>query len=134
MNVAIITICLIILAIVILACLLGGRLPERYHNRRCQGKNWHLAFPSASKEEIRSFLSDFIESFAINDMDQLKLNPEDKILDIYNALNPHKWTGDALEIETLAVSIEQKTGLNFESIWNENLSLGELFSLTQKAH
>jgi hypothetical protein len=110
----------------------GGRLPKQFHARSCQGRGWRNAFPSASKQEIRSFLTVFVEAFAFSKTEKLKLNPNDKIIQIYQALYPIKQMPDALELETLAVDLEKKYRLKLENIWNENLTLGELFNHVQQ--
>lgn len=101
--------------------------------RLCQGKNWHRSFPKASKEEIRQFLSTFTASFAFDDREKLKLNPNDQLLDIYRALYPHKWQADALEFETLRDDLQSKYGVTFSSVWREGLTLGQLFQHVQQA-
>jgi len=35
---------------------------------------------------------------------------------------------DALEIETLASDLEEEYSVNFNELWHENVSLGEIFS------
>jgi propanediol dehydratase small subunit len=114
------------------AVLFGGRLPKVFHNRTCQGKGWRNAFPDSTKQDIREFLSLFVDAFAIASKEKLKLNPNDQILQIYRAIYPSKLTPDALEVETLARDIETKYGFTLESIWHEQLTLGELFQVTQR--
>ena len=70
------------------AAVFGGRLPAAYGTRSCQGKGWRRQFPEAVKADIRDFLSLFVSSFAFNDDQKLKLNPDDEILRIYRALYP----------------------------------------------
>ena len=119
---------LVIVATITWATLWGGKLPTPFGARSCQGKNWRLAFPDASKEGIRQFLSTFTESFAFDDREKLKLNPNNKLLDIYRALYPHKWQADALEFETLAEDLESKYGVTLNKVWHEGLTLGQLFT------
>ncbi|HXU94456.1 MAG TPA: hypothetical protein VFP33_12445 [Gallionella sp.] len=88
----------------------GGKLPVPFNARTCQGRNWRRSFPAASKDEIRQFLSTFTESFAFNDQEKWKLNPNDQLLDIYRALYPHKWQADAMEFETLSEDLKSKYG------------------------
>lgn len=123
----------IILAIAVAAAVLwgvafGGRLPDAYRVRACQGRDWHRAFPTAPKTQIREFLALFVQAFAFADKEKLKLSPDDKILAIYRTLYPSQWTPDALEVETLAKDINTKYGLSLASVWNEDLTLGQLFA------
>lgn len=123
----------LIAASVLCSVLFGGRLPKPYNIRTCQGKGWRKAFPSSSKQDIREFLSIFVDAFAFSQKERLKLNPEDQILQIYRAIYPSMWTPDALELETFAKGIEAKYGFSLESVWHEKVTLGELFQTTQKA-
>jgi len=123
----------IIAASVLWSVLFGGRLPKPYNIRTCQGKGWRNAFPSSSKQDIREFLSVFVDAFAFSQKERLKLNPEDQILRIYRAIYPSKWTPDALELETLTRDIKAKYGFALESVWHEKVTLGELFQITQRA-
>lgn len=109
----------------------GGQLPRPYRFRPCQGRLWRDAFPDASKDDVRKFLSNFTEAFAFSEKEKLKFNPSDSILEVYRALYPRKWMADALELETLAGDMESKYGVKLESIWHENLNLGELFAATR---
>lgn len=102
--------------------------------RTCQGKGWRIAFPSASKQDIREFLAVFVDAFAFSKKERLKLNPEDQVLQIYRAIYPSRWTLDALELETLAKDIEAKYGFSLESILHDKVTLGELFKIAQRAH
>lgn len=110
----------------------GTKLPAPFSGRSCQGKSWRRAFPSASKLEIREFLLVFVRAFALRDGEKLMLRPDDEILAIYRALYPRRWTPDALELETLAEDIEKRYGLELRRIWNERLSLGQLFAHAQQ--
>lgn len=123
----------LITATVLWAALFGGRLPKPYYGRTCQGKGWRSAFPSSPKQNIREFLCVFVDAFAFSQTERLKLNPGDQILQIYRTLYPNKWGPDALELENLAMSVKAKYGFTLESIWHEQLTLGELFQATQRA-
>lgn len=121
-----------IAAAIVWAALFGGKLPVPFAARSCQGRTWRRAYPGATKEEIRKFLSTFTESFAFDDREKLKLNPNDQLLDIYRALYPHKWQADALEFETLGNDLQSKYGANFSSVWREGLTLGQLFEQVRR--
>jgi hypothetical protein len=123
----------IIFAVAIAAVILwglidGARLPGAYGVRQCQGRDWRRAFPEAPKAQIREFLTLFVEAFAFAEKEKLKLSPDDRILSIYRTRYPSRWTPDALELETLAKDVKTKYGLSLASIWNENLTLGQLFA------
>lgn len=102
----------IIISLVIIAALIGSAwkgmpLPLPFRNRVCQGAGWRRAFPDVPKKNIREFFTLFSEAFAFKDRTKLQFNPNDKILDVYRSLYPHKWQPDALEVETLATLIEK---------------------------
>ncbi|MGJ0486902.1 MAG: hypothetical protein ACR65R_20540 [Methylomicrobium sp.] len=120
-------------AAIVWGVLFGGRLPAPFGARSCQGKNWRQSFPDASKEEIRQFLSTFTESFAFQDREKLKLNPNDQLLGIYRTLYPHKWRADALEFETLGEALESEYGISLNKAWREGLTLGQLFHHVRQA-
>jgi len=122
---------LFVLAALLWSVLFGGRLPQPFHSRGCQGKAWRREFPSASKHEIRAFLSLFAGAFAFRESEQLKLNPNDPILAVYCAVY-HRGQADMLELETLAVGVERKYGIDFDLIGGERLTLGELFAYLQR--
>jgi propanediol dehydratase small subunit len=115
------------------AWLFGGRLPRPFRGRGCQGKGWREAFPKASKQEIREFLRVFVSAFAFDESEILKLSPNDQILAIYRGRYPVRGMADALELETLMVDVQKRYGVEFETIWHEQLTLGELFAKSGQA-
>jgi hypothetical protein len=127
-----------ILAILILLALAWsmlafGQLPNPLRTRTCQGRQWRRAFPSASKKQIREFLSVFTSAFAFRDADVLRLRPDDQLLSIYRALHPSKWLANAVEFDTLADDLRTRFGVVLEDIWDERLTLGALFAYVQQA-
>jgi hypothetical protein len=113
-------------AIIVGVKIWGGNIPNPYRSRGCMGRKWKQEFPHVSKEEIGKFLHIFTEAFAFNPGKKLKFGPQDEIIEIYSALYPFKGA-DALEVETLAEEIENVYSVDFDQIWKENLTLGELF-------
>jgi len=109
-------------------------LPKKYTHRICSGRNWRRRFPKAKKDEIRRFLQIFVDSFLIKNKHRLKFRPEDKVMDIYRAINKNR-TIDALETETLVMSIESEYRVELPSyLLSEKVTLGELFAfVTEKS-
>ena len=105
----------------------AARPPHPYRARPCQGLEWRREFPTAHEEEIHMFLSLFVDAFALSGQEMLTFRPDDQILAVYRALYPRRWMADALELETLTIAIERFYGVDFDKIWNERLTLGELF-------
>ena len=120
--------CIVVIGVILMLFFwVGDTLPKKYRKRSCMGKNWKSTFPNSSKEDIREFLLMFTDAFALSPSDKLKFEPDDKVLDIYRELYPSKLMADALEVETLAEDCEKKYSINFNGLWHDNLTLGELF-------
>jgi len=124
-----------ILILGIFTWIITYNIPRKYRIRPCTGRNWNKAFPKTSKVEIRKFLVLFTSAFAFSSKNKLKFKPEDKILDIYQTLYPYQWMADSLEIEILAEDLEAEYGINLNSLWHDDLTLGEIFyKTTTKNH
>ena len=95
---------------------------------RCQGRAWRRAFPATSNTAIREFLAIFGSAFEFPEIERLKFGPDQGILGVYRQIYPSNWTPDAMELETLALRIEQTYGFKLISVWSETLTLGQLFS------
>ncbi|MBI3875432.1 MAG: hypothetical protein HY300_05640 [Verrucomicrobia bacterium] len=104
-----------------------------YLSRVCTGFHWRRRFPEASKAEIRSFLDVFISSFCFDKKWRLRFAPDDKVMDVYRALNPLEGMPDSMELEGLTVQLEERYGVDFAAIWNENITLGDLFTHAKTA-
>lgn len=92
------------------------------------GKKWVSTFPESSKADIREFLQIFVDAFAFSSRDKLQFEPNDKILDIYNAVYSSRWAPDVLELETFVDQIETQYRCDLSQYWHQELTLGELFS------
>jgi hypothetical protein len=111
----------------------GTSLPKRYRSRKCEGARWRSAFPQATKDDIREFLSLFTSAFAFRDSEKLKFSPNDRVWEIYRDLYPNRWVADALELETLTDDLNKKHGIALSEIWSEKLTLGEVFAYVQRS-
>ena len=111
----------------------GTSLPKRYRSRKCEGAQWRSAFPQATKDDIREFLSLFTSAFAFRDSEKLKFSPNDRVWEIYRDLYPNRWVADALELETLTDDLNKKHGIALSEIWSEKLTLGEVFAYVQRS-
>ena len=74
----------------------------------------------------------FVDAFAFDKREKLKLSPDDAILRIYRLRYPHQWMADALEVEILAKEVQRRYGVPLDSVWHEQLTLGELFAHTRR--
>jgi propanediol dehydratase small subunit len=118
----------LVLCIFVWGLKFGGRLPSGFRDRACQGRDWRRAFPRAPKPRIRTFLQVFVDAFAFDANEKLKFSPEDRILDVYRAVYPSRWTPDSLEVETFACELEKRFGLRLECLSSDQLTLGDVFS------
>jgi len=130
---------LILLAVIIVS--IPGELKRRkrlnaYWQRLSvtNARKWKKMFPDASAKEIRDFLDEFSDGFIFMRRYSLKFAPNDQVMEIYRAMYPPEelFSADAFELETFAANLEQKYGIKFIEIWNENLTLGELFTTINK--
>ena len=118
----------------VFACLGDKRRVSQYWTRNCTGSEWRKQFPQASKDAIREFLQCFVEGFAFSSKNRLKFNPDDKIMDVYRALYPNEGWPDALELETFSIYLEKKYRLDLASVFNDDLTLGQIFKMTTEAN
>ena len=131
---------LTVLAWLILAVALGGcfgllrrRALSVYWARGCSGRAWRRTFPAASKAELREYLQLFAQAFDLPPERSLCFAPTDRVTDVYLACNPIRGMPDALETELFVQALEERYGVTLALPMHENVSLGELFSLTRHA-
>ena len=105
---------------------------HKYWQRMCTGTRWRERFPEAPKEDIREFLQEFAEAFSFGKKRRLKFAPEDQILEIYRTCYPKNSLTDGLEMEDFAFRLERRYGVNLAEKLREDLTLGEVFALTQE--
>jgi propanediol dehydratase small subunit len=131
------TIFVLLLLVVIVGVAIPVEIVHRrsfapYANRKSDIQYWHVQFPHVREAEICKFLTKFVDAFSLNNKHRFKFRPEDRLLDIYRAINPPKWTlGDALEFELFSLQLERQYGLRLEGIWREDLTLGDVFGKTR---
>ena len=117
---------LVVLLVAAIAALQGGQLHNPLRYRSCQSRLWRRAFPSASRKDIREFLSLVVSTFSFTDTDRLRFRPDDELLGIFRAAHPHRRPTDAGEIESLAQALRSRYGVMLPDIWHERLTLGAL--------
>jgi len=134
MKIPFLMVVLFVLFVVVALTLLQKGNLESYWKRKCTGYLWKRAYPQSSKAEIRAFLGVFVRAFGFKSTQKLNFAPSDKVMEIYRSLYPPKWTiADSLELETLAMDLEKNYGLVLEKSWSEDVTLGEIFELTQSS-
>lgn len=102
-----------------------------YLERPCAGIRWHRRFPNVPLDDVRGFLSTFGTAFGFNDRQRCLFRPEDRVMDVYNAINPPHVSIDALELEIFAQDFQQRYGINLEDCWSNDMTLGDLFERTR---
>lgn len=126
---------LIVAAVVVFGCAIHWLIQRwsmrRFWARSCQGAQWKNAFPNRSPDEIRTFLTMIVDSFAVSSRLQLQFAPQDTVLDVYHGINPIRGMPDALELETLVLEIKRRYGVDIQGGWRPDTTLGQLF---QKLH
>ena len=101
-----------------------------YWDRACMGIRWRRRFPKAPKEQIREFLTIFVEAFCFRQR-RTCFSPDDRVMDVYRACYPPRGgLADAMELETLSLSFEKRYGIDLAGIWREDITLGELYERT----
>lgn len=98
----------------------------QFWDRRCTGRTWLKAFPSASTDEIRRFLGLFVDAFALPRHRDLKFSPADQVMAVYRSLYPDRGWPDALELETFARGIERTYSIKVGEVWRDDITLGKV--------
>lgn len=123
----------IILAVLSWLAFHDWQLPNALRYRPFQGRVWRSSFPTASRKDIREFLSVFGAALSFGDTDKLHLRPDDQVLGVVRAAKPARWMPDASDIEPLARALRERYGLLLDDVWHDGLTLGGLFQRVQQA-
>ncbi|MBL9172365.1 MAG: hypothetical protein JNL10_02420 [Verrucomicrobiales bacterium] len=109
-----------------------SRSLRRYWERACMGIRWRRSFPDAPKADIREFLCLFVDAFAFSQKRRSRFSPDDRVMDIYRALYPPDDSlADSLELETLALRLEKRYGIDLHALWRDDVTLGQLYEHTR---
>ncbi len=119
--------------VVTVAILIAERLRIRnLLDRPFAGIRWHRRFPNAKHDDIREFLAQFTEAFALDSIHRGKFSPDDQPMALYDARYiPHLAMDDHFEFESLDEVLDSRYGIDLSSVWHKDMTLGELFALTQ---
>jgi propanediol dehydratase small subunit len=128
------------IALLLVAAVCGGAMGyihrskslRPYWERGCMGIRWRRRFPNSSKTDIREFLDIFVDAFAFNQKKRSRFSPDDRVMDVYRALYPPgDCLADCLELETLAVLIQERYAINLRAVLRDDITLGELYQHTR---
>ena len=127
-----------LILVIILAALAWAACHDRQFTnvlryRPFQGRAWRSSFPSASRKDIRDFLSVFGSACAFGDCDKLHLRPDDQVLGVVRAAKPSRRTPEVSDVEPLARALRERYGVLLDDIWHDGLTLGGLFQRVQQA-
>ena len=92
------------------------------------GIRWRRCFPDSPKTEIREFLGTVVDAFGFRQSRRCCFSPDDKVMDIYRALNPSVGLPDDMELETLAERLEEPYGVDLFKSCREDITLGDLYA------
>ena len=104
---------------------------QKYWLRSCMGSKWRKAFPNCQKDDIRAFLQVFVDAFGFSNHKRLQFEPDDKVMDIYQAIYPPGSAFDSMELESFALRFERKYGIDLTLSRNLDFTLGQLFEMTK---
>lgn len=90
--------------------------------------DWYSRFPDATGEEIGYFLELVVESFVFGSPHKFKLDPDQSLMSIFQALNPVGKADESLEIESLIMVMEREYGCELSVSLDCNLTLAALFA------
>ena len=108
----------------------SGKALRPFWERACTGIRWRRRFPDAPKQEIREFLEIFIEAFGFHSRRRCCFSPEDRVMDVYQAIHPPGSGVDCMELESLCSSLRKRYGIDVSASWREDITLGEIYDRT----
>jgi hypothetical protein len=100
---------------------------RNFDNGSCVGREWRRRFPDIPKTEIRQFLDIFVDAFFINRDSRLIFPPDKQVMDVYRMLYPPGSMVDGLELETFAMDLEDRYGVDVNSLQRQDITLGDIF-------
>jgi propanediol dehydratase small subunit len=106
---------------------------SRYWGRLCTGSQWRKRFPNASKEDIRGFMGLFVDALNFPRKRRFSFSPDDRVMDVYRACYPPKWTvADAMELESLLMDFKKTYNVDLMPLWREDITLAELYAISHE--
>ena len=85
------------------------RMPRPYRDRQSQEAAWKSRYPDAFHPEVDCILTLICETFLVLPNNRLQFAPDDRLLDIYRACYPRRWSwlrGDCMEIESIMTALD----------------------------
>ncbi len=104
-----------------------------FWRRGDQTRRWLERFPAtdaADSEAYHHLLADAFD-FSVEQVNCLQ--PDDRLMEVYRAKYPRGSLGDCLELERLGMALTERHGVDLLSIWQNDITLGEVFEQTRNA-
>jgi hypothetical protein len=102
--------------------------------RPCAISIWRDMFPASTEENIREYLTLVADCYELGQSEGVMIQPSDRLIDIYHALYPPKWSAvDSLEGETFACELNKRYGFNINHLWSDTLTMGEVFEKANRS-
>jgi hypothetical protein len=71
----------------------------------------------------------FVDAFVFSRKKRLKFGPDDNIMDVYNSVHTSLWSADAMELGYFAMNIEDKYGFDITTMYDPDMTLGQIFDI-----
>ncbi len=131
----------LLIVVVVIAGVFAGwpewRAYATYRRRKCAGALWRHEFPSASKSEIRLFLSCLVDGMGFPRKIRLQFQPGDEVVSIYRSLYGGKTPlADSMECEKVAQLLAHEFKIPLNEIlaqWHEEVALADLFAVVRRS-
>jgi hypothetical protein len=103
---------------------------QSYWSRGWTGIRWRRRFPDSPKVEIRRFLDFFIEAFGF----PMRRVPVFRRTTGFSTsiTPPGDALADCMELETSASDIQKHYDVDLASVWQDDITLGELYARIHK--
>jgi len=69
----------------------------------------------------------FVDAFSIRRTSRLSFSPDRQVMDVYRVLYPPGSMVDGLELETFAMDLEGRYGVDVSSLQRQDITLGDVF-------
>ena len=92
---------------------------------------WQARFPAHCHADFTAFFKFFTQSFSLSSKYERVFTPDDRVMDIYRVKHPPGTAVDDLEMEALALDLKRCYRVELDLVWQNELTLGELFEFMQ---
>ena len=98
-------------------------------------ERWGQLYPPEDVGFVREVLHAIREAFLLRDGDEARLEPTDRLIDIYGAAYPLRGGPDALEFEILSWELHRRFSVSEEALTNlTDMTVKDVIAEALKAH